>query len=132
METDQREITPALIRSIAEQIAERFDPNRIVLFGSWARGDAAPHSDIDLFVEMESEQTIPERAISISRTFGLRWWPMDLVVYTPEEVEQVRGVHGTLYSIVEDEGKVLYEREAGDKLPRVAGEGGGRPAEHPE
>ena len=123
METDRREITPDLIQAITQKIVEHFDPRRIVLFGSWARGDADPHSDIDLFVVMESDLPGPKRAAEISKIFGLRRWPMDLIVYTPGEVEQVRGVHGTLFSIIEDEGEVLYERETGDELPRLAGEG---------
>lgn len=132
MVPEQREITPELIRSITREIAEHFAPRRIMLFGSWARGDAEPHSDIDLFVEMESDLPGPERAVEISKLFGLRRWPMDLIVYTPEEVEQVRGVHGTLLSIIEDEGKVLYEQETRDELPRLAGEGRRGLAEHSE
>ena len=103
-------IDSALIDRITRTIVERFNPERIVLFGSHARGDADPESDVDLFIEMESTKKPPERAIEIDRVFGLRDWPMDLFVYTPEEVERFRGVIGTLVSIVEAEGKVLYER----------------------
>ena len=103
-------IDSALIDRITRTIVERFRPKRIVLFGSHARGDADPESDLDLFVEMESTKKPPERVMEVSKVFGLRDWPMDLFVYTPEEVERFRGVIGTLVSIVEAEGKVLYER----------------------
>jgi predicted nucleotidyltransferase len=103
-------IDSALIDRVTRTIVERFNPKRIVLFGSHARGDADPESDLDLFIEMESTKKPPERDIEVDEVFGLRDWPMDLFVYTPEEVERFRGVIGTLVSIVEAEGKVLYER----------------------
>ncbi|MBI4964305.1 MAG: nucleotidyltransferase domain-containing protein [Desulfomonile tiedjei] len=98
------------LEAIAQKIAERFQPVRIVVFGSHARGEAGEDSDLDLFVEMESDQRPPERAIEVSAIFGLRQWPLDVVVYTPEEVERLRKVRGTLLSIIEAEGEVLYER----------------------
>lgn len=103
-------IDSALIDRVTRTIVERFNPKRIVLFGSHARGDADPESDLDLFIEMESTKKPPKRVMEVSKVFGLRDWPMDLFVYTPEEVERFRGVIGTLVSIVDAEGKVLYER----------------------
>lgn len=99
-----------LIESITQTIVERFDPRRIILFGSHARGEADTESDLDLFVEMETSSRPPERVSEVSSVFGLRTWPMDLVVYTPQEVERLRNVRGTLLSIIEAEGRVLYER----------------------
>ena len=104
-------MSPAeLLQEVTRTIVERFHPRRIVLFGSHARGEAGPDSDLDLFVEMESSQPPPERAIAISAVFGLRPWPLDLVVYTPQEVARLKGRSGTLLSVIEKEGKVLYER----------------------
>ena len=91
-------------------IVERFHPKRIVLFGSHARGEAGADSDLDLFIEMHTSRRPPERAIEVSAAFGLRPWPLDVVVYTPEEVQRLRGVSGTLLSTIEKEGKVLYEQ----------------------
>jgi hypothetical protein len=59
---------------------------------------------------METDRRLPERAIEVSALFGLRTWPLDLVVYTPAEVARLRNIHGTLVSMVEAEGEVLYER----------------------
>ncbi|MCX7016812.1 MAG: nucleotidyltransferase domain-containing protein [Candidatus Sumerlaeota bacterium] len=95
---------------IVGTIVKRFSPKRVVLFGSRARGEAAPDSDVDLFVEMDSDKRPVERAIEVDSVFGLRSWSMDLVVYTPAEVEKLRNVRGTLLSVIESEGKVLYER----------------------
>jgi predicted nucleotidyltransferase len=98
------------LQEIANAIVERFDPVRIIVFGSHARGDQSEDSDLDLFIEMETDRRLPERAIEVSALFGLRTWPLDLVVYTPAEVARLRNIHGTLVSMVEAEGEVLYER----------------------
>jgi len=100
----------ALLEQVTRTIVERFHPKRIVLFGSHARGDAGSDSDLDVFIEMQTSRRPPERAIEVSAAFGLRPWPLDVVVYTPAEVQRLRGVSGTLLSVIEKEGKVLYEQ----------------------
>lgn len=100
----------SLLTHVTQTIIDRFHPKRIMVFGSHARGEAGPDSDLDLFIEMETPRRLPDRAIEVSQAFGLRAWPMDIVVYTPEEVRRLRHVKGTLLSVIEKEGKVLYER----------------------
>ena len=99
-----------LIDDVVHRIVERFHPKRIVLFGSRARGDAGPESDIDLFIEMESALRPLDRAVEVLKLFGLRRWGLDVFVYTPREVVAYRGRIGNLLSYVDAEGKVLYER----------------------
>ena len=98
------------LAAVTRTIVERFHPRKIVLFGSYARGDADEESDLDLFVEMETLRRPPERAIEIASVFGLHPWPMDIFVYTPGEVKQLRGKGGTLLEEIEREGRVLYEQ----------------------
>lgn len=100
----------ALLEHVTKTIVERFRPRRIMVFGSHARGEAGPDSDLDLFIEMDTPRRPPERAIEVSEAFGLRPWPMDIVVYTPDEVRRLRHVNGTFLSVIEKEGKVLYEQ----------------------
>lgn len=97
------------LEAIVRHIVEHFHPRRIVLFGSHAHGTHGPESDLDLFIEMETERRPPERAIEVAELFGLRPWPLDVVVYTPEEVERLRDLRGTLLERIEHEGRVLYE-----------------------
>lgn len=99
-----------LIQWITGSIAEKFNPRRIIVFGGYAKSNPDPESEIDLFVEMESETPPLERSVEISSIFGLRNLPINVFVYTPEEVNRLRGVPGTLLSMIESEGKVLYER----------------------
>jgi predicted nucleotidyltransferase len=103
-------IDKILIQQIASRIIEKFNPWRIILFGSHARYDAMPNSDVDIFIEMDTDKRPPERSLEISRLFGLRNWAMDVFVYTPDEVNRLKSIHGTLLSSIESEGEVLYDR----------------------
>src|SRR6266516_6929256 len=103
-------IDQRLIDEVVQRIVERLHPRKVVVFGSHARGDADPESDLDLFVETETPLRPPERAIEISRLFGLRPWALDVIVYTPQEAERLRQVPGSFINTIEAEGKVLYER----------------------
>jgi len=111
MEKTPNMLTKEQIDEIVQRLVERFHPRRVVLFGSHARGEATEESDLDLFVEMETRKRPPERAIEIGAAFGLRHWPLDVVVYTPDEVARLRNVRGALLPVIEAEGQVLYERE---------------------
>ncbi len=104
-------VDKALIQQITDKIVEKFNPWRIILFGSQAKGNSNISSDIDLFVEMDTDKRPPERSIEISRLFGLRNWAMDVIVYTPDEVRRLKSIHGTLLSVIESEGEILYERK---------------------
>ena len=107
---DQRVIDTDLIGYVTRAIIEHFHPNRIILFGSQARGDARPNSDLDLLVEMETPLRPVDRMIAVDSIFGLRSWPMDIVVFTPEEARRLRATRGSFLSQIEAEGKLLYER----------------------
>jgi predicted nucleotidyltransferase len=98
------------VDEIVEKIVSELHPRRVVLFGSRARGTSEPQSDLDLMVEMETPLKPLERRMSVDRLFGLRDWAMDVVVYTPEELERAKDTVGTLAYTVVREGQTLYER----------------------
>ena len=108
-----REITQAIIDQVVRTIVERFDPHRIVLFGSRARGDHRPDSDLDLFIEMEVDPNVPsrERARRIHAAFEPYPCAMDIVVYSPEESAYWREAVASLPSMAYRQGRVLYERQ---------------------
>ena len=103
-----RVVDQELVDEIVATIVEHVHPDRIVLFGSHARGDAGPDSDLDLMVEMDSNLRPVDRAIAIGALFPRRLWPLDVVVYTPAEVQRDRGRVGTLLSMIEADGRALY------------------------
>jgi predicted nucleotidyltransferase len=105
-----RPITDELVQEVTRKIVERFNPKRIIAFGSYARGEGGPDSDLDLIVELESEKPFWERTIGVGKLFVPRDWALDLLVYTPEKFAEHKQVWGTLVSLITDEAKVLYER----------------------
>lgn len=100
------------INEMVRRIVERFDPEKIVLFGSQARGAAGPDSDADLLVVMRVSGSKRKRAIEIDMALADVGHPKDVIVVTPEEAERYRNVVGTIIRPALREGKVLYERPA--------------------
>jgi predicted nucleotidyltransferase len=98
------------IQDIAKVIATHLRPRRIILFGSYARGKAEPHNDLDLFVEMDPPLPAGGRARQIKQLFDPYPCPMDIVVYSPAEVAYWKQALASLAASVLREGKVLYER----------------------
>ena len=104
------EVDEVLLGEIVHKIVEKFQPHRIILFGSRARGDYLPDSDVDLFVELESDDEPLERQFKIRSLFPSRRWSLDLVVCTPEETRRQREMISSMIPVIEEEGKLLYER----------------------
>ena len=104
-----RQIDEELIQFVTRTIVERFHPKKILLFGSYARGEAKPDSDLDLMVEMESDKPWHQRVVEMQSVFSDRDWAMDILVFTPEEMERERGFLGGVVRSAEREGKILYE-----------------------
>lgn len=100
------------IREMVRRIAAQFYPDKIILFGSHARGDARPDSDVDLLVVMPVEGSKRQKATEIDMALADRMVPLDLIVVTPEDFE--RGSHqiGSLLRPAVLERRVMYDRAA--------------------
>jgi predicted nucleotidyltransferase len=97
------------IQEMVRRIVEGFDPERIILFGSRARGDAGPDSDVDLLVVMETESK-HEAAVQILVTLDVMGIAKDVIVVTPEEFERRKEIVGSIAYPAHHEGRLLYER----------------------
>jgi len=105
-----RDSARAAIRTMVERIVKQFQPERIILFGSRARGEGGADSDVDLLVVMPVEGSKREKAIEIGVALhGIRV-PKDIIVTTPEEFEWRKEVVGTIERPAAREGKVLYAK----------------------
>jgi predicted nucleotidyltransferase len=116
------------IRRFARQIAERFHPDKIILFGSYAYGTPTPDSDVDLLVIMPTRNQI-EQAVRIDEAMEDEaiepGFAMDLIVRTPRVLEQrLRWGDWFIREIVE-RGKLLYEK-ANAGMARKGGRRSGR------
>jgi predicted nucleotidyltransferase len=91
-------------------IVERFRPERIVLFGSRARGAAHPSSDVDLLVVARVDGSKRRFAAEIDEALAPLRVSKDVVVATPDEVERSREAPGSISRTAMREGKIVYER----------------------
>ena len=102
-----------IIDEMVRRIAERFHPERIILFGSHARGNAGPDSDVDLLVVMRGvEGRRRKTATAIDMALMGIELPTDILVVTPEDVERGRRQISTVIYPALREGKVLYDAAA--------------------
>jgi predicted nucleotidyltransferase len=76
-----------LITDIVKKIKTKFNPQKIILFGSCAWGEPNMDSDIDLFLIMETTLRRDERSRQVQKIFSQRTYPLDIIVYTPSEVK---------------------------------------------
>lgn len=102
----------ALLREITLRIVREFHPDRIVLFGSHARGDANPDSDIDLLIVMSVAGSIREQATAIDLALADRTYPLDVVVVTPSQFARLQQQEDSLVFEALRVGKVLYDHAA--------------------
>ncbi len=93
---------------IVEKIKNKFNPKKIILFGSHAMGKSTEESDIDLFIVMESNLRRDERAVLISDLFPYRLFSLDIIVYTPEELELSLKRGNPFIKEILDKGQLLY------------------------
>jgi predicted nucleotidyltransferase len=102
----------ALVDAMAERIVRQFEPERIILFGSYACARATYDSDVDILVVMPIEGSQREKAREIDHALSDRTLPLDLIVVTPEQFDRMKHVAGSLIAEAHRQGKVLYERAA--------------------
>lgn len=99
------------IRRFAQRIADRFRPDKIILFGSYAYGTPHEESDVDLLVIMPARDVV-SRAIRIVNAFD-REFSYDLIVRTPKQIERGLKQNNWFLREIVEKGKVLYDARNG-------------------
>jgi len=100
----------ALIRSICARIAEAFNPEQIILFGSHAYGTPTLDSDLDLLIVMPFTGSPLAQAVKISRPLKLMI-PIDLIARTCEQVNERLAMDDFFMLEIVERGKVMYEAQ---------------------
>ena len=96
------------IRRMVDTLVERFHPEKVILFGSYARGTAGPDSDVDLLVVKDTAEDPREVAATMLTAVWLVPVAKDLIVRTPAQFEQENAVYWTVVHAAAKEGQVLY------------------------
>ncbi len=104
-------ITIAQINDIVTRIATRFNPDKIILFGSYAVGNQNADSDLDLLVIQETDLPRQKRSFDIQKALIGSKIPMDIIVYTKKEFEQEQNVKFSFLNSAIKTSKLLYERK---------------------
>ena len=114
MMSGRKMVTLADIQRVVEQIVERFHPQQVFLFGSYAYGEPSPDSDVDLLIAMETPLRGVDQAVEIRKVVDLLF-PSDLLVRTPQQIAERLALGDVFLREVVNKGIVLYEADS----PRV-------------
>lgn len=98
------------IEAMVQRLADRFNPDKIILFGSYARGRVQKDSDVDLLVVLPVAGSKRRAAVEMDLALADRDLPLDLIVVTPGEFERFQDTIGSVIYPAAQEGRVMYER----------------------
>jgi predicted nucleotidyltransferase len=108
--TQRKSIPMRTIRALAKHIADNFDPDEVILFGSYAYGKPEAWSDVDLLVVMETPKGEAETSLEIYRALPRITFSLDIVVRSREVIERRKKLGDWFLIDITEKGKVLYER----------------------
>jgi len=98
------------IQEMVRRIVAGFEPDKIILFGSFARGTADRDSDVDLLVIKPVSGSKRQQRLAIRQVLRGIGLAKDIVLATPEEMTRYGHCAGTIFRSALREGEVLYER----------------------
>jgi len=99
-----------LVRDIVRRIVDAVQPEKVILFGSQARGASRPNSDFDVLVIKQSDEPRYRRSAPLYAALADLPVEVDVMVYTPEEVEEWSEVPQAFVTTALREGTTIYER----------------------
>ncbi len=108
---NERQASLDYLPEITNRILKVSDPEMIILFGSYARGDFGMDSDLDLLVVLKGVESPRKEITRLRRSLRGMLVSVDILVATPEQIERHRNNVGLIYRSVLREGKVIYERD---------------------
>lgn len=102
-------VTQERIKEVVDKIVKEYQPEKIILFGSYAWGELREDSDFDFFIIKKTKQPSLKRIEALDRIFSRREFPMDFLVYTPEQIEKQLAFGDFFVKDILTKGKILYD-----------------------
>ncbi len=106
----RKRIPMRAIRAIARRIAEKFAPDKIILFGSYAYGSPKPWSDVDFLVVMDTPEGSLAQMLAISRALSPHPFGIDVIVHSARTIQERLAADDLFLKEITARGEVLYER----------------------
>ncbi|MCK5280948.1 MAG: nucleotidyltransferase domain-containing protein [Cyclobacteriaceae bacterium] len=103
-------ISKRKISDIVNKIAKNYDPDKIILFGSYAIGTANDDSDLDIIIVKKTDKPKNKRGREVRRFLLGSMVPIDLKIYTPIEFENERNFSLSFLNSAIKNSIVIYER----------------------
>ena len=103
-------VDEAILAEVVRRLVEAVDPDKIILFGSRARGDFHPDSDVDLLIVRDSSEKPHRRPIPAYQSLHGLGISKDILWYTPQEVREWADARNHVVARALREGRILYER----------------------
>lgn len=102
--------TESEIDDLIRRIVARVQPEKVIIFGSYAKGVPTINSDLDVFVIKQTDLPMANRADDLAPMLANTLLPVDVHIYTPEEVEEYRKEQFSFVNSVLKSGKTVFER----------------------
>ncbi len=105
-------VTQKLLRRIVKIIIDKYEPEKVILFGSYAYGHPQKDSDLDLLIVKNSDLPRYKRAREIRKyLWGFTDIPKDIIVYTQKEIDDWAKVKEAFITEIVKKGEILYEKK---------------------
>jgi len=105
------DVSSERINEYVAKIAKKFNPEKIILFGSYGYGTPKKNSDVDILVIIDSKERPVDLAIQV-RSMVPAPFPVDLIVRTPEQIKERLSMNDFFIKEIINRGKVVYERNS--------------------
>jgi HEPN domain-containing protein/predicted nucleotidyltransferase len=102
----------ATLEDVVQRIVQGYEPDRILLFGSRARGGAEEGSDYDLLIVKDTDRRPIDRRVDVEKLLADRRIPLDILVYTRREIWDLYAMGSPLIATILETGRVLFMRKA--------------------
>lgn len=103
-------LTTSTVSDVINTIISGYDPEKIIIFGSYARNEQSIDSDLDLLIVKDTDQSFVQRQRAVRSLFEKQPFAMDILIYTSEEFEKGRNWLNNIINIAVKTGKLVYER----------------------